>query len=67
MTKESVGKVDVNYPLPPTGFLTPISDVTVGGNGDPYGGIGWRTLPFHLRQLGKEARMRNFPNVPIEE
>ena len=51
--------------MPPKGFLTLLDDVTVGGGGDPYGGLGWSGLPTELQEIGKEARKNNFPQLPI--
>jgi hypothetical protein len=45
----------------PKGFLTPLDDTTVGGGGNPYGGIGWSQLDETRRRIGESARHQLFP------
>jgi hypothetical protein len=52
---------DYDVRIPP-GFLTPIDDTTVGGDGHPYAGIGNSQLPEELRQIGKPMRQQLFQN-----
>ncbi len=40
----------------PKGFLTPPDDTTVGGEGNPYAGIGNSVLPEKLRHIGEQMR-----------
>jgi len=58
---------DVPVRVPPQGFLTFPDDVTVGGGGEPYSGLGWSCLSHKQRQAGEKARIKNFPHLPITD